>query len=174
MEEKDVQRLLDMLYGMIDEAKSVAFSSDKCIIVRDEALDLLDEIRAKLPLELKKAQELIAARSEYVAGAKKEAESMLRQAELDARTIVSESETLQLARQKSSEIIRRAEDRSKELYHVANTYTEDALRRTEEAIQAALDEVRESRVRFRSASAEQMQVCQEKLKSDPTKQASEV
>ena len=28
MEEKDVQRLLDMLYGMIDEAKSVAFSSD--------------------------------------------------------------------------------------------------------------------------------------------------
>ena len=45
MEEKDVQRLLDMLYGMIDEAKSVAFSSDKCIIVRDEALDLLDEAR---------------------------------------------------------------------------------------------------------------------------------
>ena len=102
MEEKDVQRLLDMLYGMIDEAKSVAFSSDKCIIVRDEALDLLDEIRAKLPLELKKAQELIAARSEYVAGAKKEAQEVLRQAELDARTIVSESETLQLARQKSS------------------------------------------------------------------------
>ena len=173
MEEKDVQRLLDMLYGMIDEAKSAAFSSDKCIINRDEALDLLDEIRAKLPLELKKARELIAARSEYVAGAKKEVEKMLRQAELDAKVIVSESETLQQARRKSSEIIRRAEERSKELYHVANTYTEDALRRTEEAIQAALDEVRESRVRFRSASAEQMQVCQEKLKSDPTKQASE-
>lgn len=54
MEEKDVQRLLDMLYGMIDEAKSAAFSSDKCVISRDEALDLLDEIRAKLPLELKR------------------------------------------------------------------------------------------------------------------------
>lgn len=157
MEEKDVQRLLDMLFGMIDEAKSVAFSSDKCVINRDEALDLLDEIRAKLPLELKKAKELIAARSEYVAGAKKEVESMLRQAELDARTIVSESETIQLARQKSSEIIRRAEDRSKELYHVANTYTEDALRRTEEAIQAALSEVQESRARFRATNQELMQ-----------------
>ena len=157
MEEKDVQRLLDMLYGMIDEAKSAAFSSDKCIINRDEALDLLDEIRAKLPLELKKARELIAARSEYVAGAKKEVEKMLRQAELDAKVIVSESETLQQARRKSSEIIRRAEERSKELYHVANTYTEDALRRTEEAIQMALSEVQESRVRFRAASQEQMQ-----------------
>ena len=157
MEEKDVQRLLDMLYGMIDEAKSAAFSSDKCIINRDEALDLLDEIRAKLPLELKKARELIAARSEYVAGAKKEVEKMLRQAELDAKVIVSESETIQRARQKSSEIVRRAEERTRELYHVANTYTEDALRRTEEAIQMALTEVQESRVRFRAASQEQMQ-----------------
>ena len=160
MEEKDVQRLLDMLYSMIDEAKSAAFSSDKCVISRDEALDLLDDIRAKLPLEIKKAQELVRAREEYVSSAKKEVEKMLRQAELDAKVIVSESET----RRKSSEIIRRAEERSKELYHVANTYTEDALRRTEEAIQAALDEVKESRVRFRATSNEQMQANQEKLR----------
>ena len=73
-----------------------------------------------------------------MAGAKKEVEKMLRQAELDAKVIVSESETIQLARQKSSEIVRRAEERTRELYHVANTYTEDALRRTEEAIQMAL------------------------------------
>jgi cell division septum initiation protein DivIVA len=161
MEEKDVQRLLDMLYGMVDEAKSAAFSSEKCIINRDEALDLLDEIRGKLPLELKKAQELLRARDEFVANAKKEVERMLRQAELDAKTIVSESETLQQARQKASEITHRAEDRSKELYRVANAYTEDALRRTEEAIQAALDEVRESRIRFRAASAEKMQAQQQ-------------
>ena len=153
MEEKDVQRLLDMLYSMIDEAKSAAFSSDKCVISR-----------AKLPLEIKKAQELVRAREEYVSSAKKEVEKMLRQAELDAKVIVSESETLQQARRKSSEIIRRAEERSKELYHVANTYTEDALRRTEEAIQAALDEVKESRVRFRATSNEQMQANQEKLR----------
>ena len=168
MEEKDVQRLLDMLYGMIDEAKSAAFSSDKCIINRDEALDLLDEIRAKLPLELKKARELIAARTEYVAGAKKEVEKMLRQAELDAKVIVSESETIQLARQKSNEIVRRAEERTRELYHVANTYTEDALRRTEEAIQAALSEVQTSRSQFRSASQEQMQAAQDHLKQQET------
>ena len=173
MEEKDVQRLIDMLYNMIDEAKSVAFNAEKCTINRDEALDILTEIRSRMPLEIKKAQELIRAREEYIASAKKEVEKMLRQAELDAKTIVSESETIQRAQRRSSEIIHQAEDRSRQLYQVANTYTEDALRRTEEAIQAALDEVRESRVRFRSASAEQMQVCQEKLKSDPTKQASE-
>ena len=165
MEEKDVQRLLDMLYGMIDEAKSATFSSEKCVINRDEALDLLDEIRGKMPLELKKARELIAARNDYVAGAKKEAEKLMKQAELDAKTIVSESEIIQQARQKSSEIIHRAEDRSRELYQVANTYTEDALKRTEEAIQAALQELQQSRQQFRATSQEQMRSAKESLEN---------
>lgn len=157
MEERDLQRLLDLLYGTIDEAKSAPFSSDKCIINREEALDILTEIRSNMPLEIKKAQELIRAREEYVASAKKEVEKMLRQADLDAKSIVSESETIQRARQKGNEMVQRAEERVNELYKVANTYTEDALRRTEEAIQMALDEVRESRTRFRAASGEQMQ-----------------
>ena len=176
MEDKNVQKLLDMLFGMIDEAKGATFSSEKCVINRDEALDLLDEIRNKLPGELTKAQELMKSKEQYVdkanhevrrmldqaqdeakrlrEQAQAEAKRMLEKAQEDAKTIVSESETIQL-------------------YQVANTYTEDALRRTEEAIQAALDEVRESRVRYRSASAEQMQACQEKLKADPVKPSSE-
>ena len=171
MEDKNVQKLLDMLFGMIDEAKGATFSSEKCVINRDEALDLLDEIRNKLPGELTKAQELMKSKEQYVD--KAEAKRMLEKAQEDAKTIVSESETIQRAQRRSSEIIRQAEDRSRQLYQVANTYTEDALRRTEEAIQAALDEVRESRVRYRSASAEQMQACQEKLKADPAKPSSE-
>ena len=173
MEDKNVQKLLDMLFGMIDEAKGATFSSEKCVINRDEALDLLDEIRNKLPGELTKAQELMKSKEQYVDKANHEVRRMLDQAQEDAKTIVSESETIQRAQRRSSEIIRQAEDRSRQLYQVANTYTEDALRRTEEAIQAALDEVRESRVRYRSASAEQMQACQEKLKADPVKPSSE-
>lgn len=157
MEEKDVQRLLDMLYGMIDEAKSVAFNSEKCAINRDEALDILDEIRGKMPLELRKAKELLAARNDFVEGAKSEAKKIIESAQAEAKSIVSESQITQAARMKSSEIIHRAEERSRELYKVANSYTEDALRRTEEAIQAALSEVQESRIRFRTASQEKMQ-----------------
>ena len=42
MEEKDVQRLLDMLYSMISDANRAAFSADRCVIDREEALELLD------------------------------------------------------------------------------------------------------------------------------------
>ena len=37
-----VEELLDMLFEMIDEAKSMPLSSDKCILERDKALDLLE------------------------------------------------------------------------------------------------------------------------------------
>ena len=81
----DVNHLIDMLYGMIDEAKSTAFGQGKCTINRDEALDLLDEIRAQMPVELKRAQELLRAREEYVESAKRDVDRMMRQAELEAK-----------------------------------------------------------------------------------------
>lgn len=162
--EKDVMQLMDMLYELVNNAKSVPLSAEKCIVDRDEALDLLDEMREQLPLEMKKAKELMSARDEYIQSAKRDVEKMLRQAELDAKTIVSESEIMQQARRKSGEIIHRAEERSKEMYRVTNEYTEDALRRTEEAIQMALNEVHESRAKFRSASDAQMQQQMNKLK----------
>ena len=77
MANNDVQHLLDMLYEMIDGAKNAPLTSDKCILNRDEALDLLDEIRAQMPVELKRAQELVRARDEYVEAAKRDVERLV-------------------------------------------------------------------------------------------------
>ena len=162
----DVHYLIDMLYEMIDGAKGVLMSPDKCIIVREDALDLLDEIKGQLPHELKRAMDLFRARDEFVDNAKKEAEKIRRQAELDAKTIVGESEIIRVARDKANEIIRRAEERSKGMITVTNEYTDDALRRAEEAVQMALDELHESRIRFRAASAEQVQSQRAKMEAE--------
>lgn len=163
MVEENVQKLLDMLYEMIDEAKNAPLSNDKCVLNRDEALDLLDEIRAQMPVELKRAQELVRARDEYVEAAKRDVERMMQKAEFEAKSKVSESEVLTAARAKGHDIVTRAEERSREMYRVANDYSEDVLRRTEEAVQMALDEVKQTRVRFRAASNEQMQRRREEL-----------
>ena len=162
----DVQYLIDMLYEMIDGAKGVLMAPDKCTIVREDALDLLDELRGQLPVELKKAQDLLRARDEYVEGAKKEAEKIRRQADQDAKTIVGESEITRIARDKAHDILRRADERSKAMIGVANEYTDDALRRTEEAIQMALEEVRESRARFRAVSSEKLQAQRARVEED--------
>jgi ribosomal protein L17 len=66
--------------------------------------------------------------------------------------MVEEQEIVHIAKTRSNELISTAESKSRELRRVANEYVDDALRRTEEAVSAALDEVRQSRVRFRSAA----------------------
>ena len=163
MASSDVLHLIDMLYELVDEAKNAAFSSDKCVISRNEVLDMLGELRSQLPVELKKAQDLIRARDEYVAAAKREAERIRQDAELEAKTIVSESRITQEARERGHEIVRRAEERAKVMMQVSNEYAEDALRRTEEAIQMALGEMQESRARFRAASSEQAAAAKAKM-----------
>ena len=165
MAEENVQKLLDMLYEMIDEAKNAPLSNDKCVLNRDEALDLLDEIRAQMPVELKRAQELVRARDEYVEAAKRDVERMMQKAEFEAKSKVSESEVLSAAREKSRAMIAHAEERCRRMYQVTNEYTEDALARAEEAMQMALDEVKQSRVNFRSASAAKMQEQRGKMNS---------
>ncbi|MCI6255409.1 hypothetical protein [Pseudoflavonifractor sp. HCP28S3_F10] len=148
-----VEELMDLLYQMIDEAKGVPLSSDKCIIERDKALDLLDEIRGQFPMELSEAKKLIATRSDYLASAKREGDLIRKQAEEHARQILAEDELLAQAKQRGNEIVRQAEERSRELRRAANEYCEDALRRTEEAVAEAYDEIKKSRSRFRSAAA---------------------
>ncbi len=145
-----VEELLDMLFDMIDEAKGMPLTSDKCIIERDKALDLLDEIRGQFPMELAEAKKLVAARTEYIASAKREGELIRKQAEDQARQILAQDELLAQAKQKGSEILRTAEERSRELRRAANEYCEDALRRTEEAVSEAYDEIKKSRSRFRA------------------------
>ena len=85
----DVNRLIDMLYERIEDAKSPALKPNMSMVDRDELLDLLDELRAQLPVEIKRAQELLSARDKFVEDAKRDVDRMMRQAELDAKTKVS-------------------------------------------------------------------------------------
>lgn len=152
----DVMELIDMLYNMVTDAWGLPLGAEKCVIDRDKVLDLLDEIKAQLPVEIAEAKRLVAARTEYVNNAKREAESMRKVAEQRARQMVDQEEIVRSARIRANEIVSAAESKSAELRRVANDYADDALRRTEEAIGEALNEVRQSRSRFRSASAAAM------------------
>ena len=80
----DVNRLIDMLYERIEDAKSPALKPNMSMVDRDELLDLLDELRAQLPVEIKRAQELLSARDKFVEDAKRDVDRMMRQAELEA------------------------------------------------------------------------------------------
>jgi len=147
-----IPELLEMLHAMIAEAWGIPLGAEKCVIERDKALDLLDEIRAQFPTEIAEAKRLLDARSDFIANAKREAEAIRRTAEERARQLIDEQEVVRISRAKSNEMLSYAETSTTELRRVANEYVDDAMKRTEEALSAALDEIKQSRVKFRQAA----------------------
>ena len=146
-----VEELLDMLFDMVDEAKNVPLSSDKCMIERDRALDLIDDIRAQFPVELSEAKKLMASRADMIASAKREADDLRDQAEDYAKHLINENAIVREAEKKADQILAETEEQCRLLKAAASEYCEDTLRRMEEAVADAYDEVKHSRAKFRSA-----------------------
>jgi len=162
-----ILELVEMMYQMVTEAYGVPLGKDRCVIERDRFLDILDELKAQLPAEIEESRKLIAARAEYISGAKREAESIRRVAEEHARQKVDDQEVVREAKNQANELLSKTEVKAAELKKMANIYADDTLKRTEEAIVSALDEIQGSRTRFRSVAGVQMR---ENFTEQPTRQ----
>lgn len=150
-----INEMITSLYDMVEDAFTMPLGNDRCILERDKVLDILDEIRANLPSDLKMAQEIVEKRNELIAAAKRECEAMKKQAEEYARQKTSEHEITQEARKKAAELVTAAERRAKDVMQAAGEYCEDAMKRTESAMAQSLEELRQSRMQFQQAAREQ-------------------
>ena len=158
-----IEEILTTLYEMVQDAWSLPLGADKCVLERDKVLDLLDEISNQLPGELKQAKTIVESRNEVITNAKREAEGIRNQAEERARALVNDQEIVRIAKARSNEMLASTQAKADALRQASSQFCVDALRRTEEAVQMALDEVKQTRVRFRAASNEQMQRRREEL-----------
>ena len=69
-----LEELINSLYDMIQEP----LSAEKCMIDREKALDILDEIRTNMPKDLEMARAIVEKRNDMVAAGKKDAEELRR------------------------------------------------------------------------------------------------
>lgn len=146
----EVMELIEMLYTMVSEAWGVPLGNEKCIVERDKMLEILDEIKTALPVELAEAKRLVSARNEFINSAKREAEGIRNQAEERARALVNDQEIVRIARARSSEMLATTEAKVRELRRASSEFCDEALRRTEDAISAALGNVQQTRASFQS------------------------
>lgn len=142
-----IDELVNTLYETIDDATAVPLSN-KCIIEREKALDILEEIRANLPNELKMAKEIVEKRNDFITDGKREYDSKVKQAEEMAKQKVNDNQIVVEARKRAAEIIANAESRAKELMRAAAEYCDDAMKRTEVSIEQTHDQIRETRSQF--------------------------
>ena len=150
-----IEEIITSLYNLVREAWSLPLGAEKCVVERDKVLDLLDEISNRLPSELKQAKTIVESRNEVIVNAKREAENILKQAEERAKFLVSEHEIYKQAQIEARDMMKAAQAKVKELRDVTNEFVDDAMRRTEESIEQALNDVRESRSKFNALTGAQ-------------------
>ena len=150
MNEQNIEDIISALYDMVQDARALPLGADKCILERDKVLDMLDEIIAQLPVELKQARTIVDSRNELIGQARREAETLIRQAQEQAEKLVAEEPIYLEAKRQCHEMVLQTQARMAELRKASNDYMDDALRRTEEAIAMSLEDVRETRTKFKA------------------------
>ena len=150
MNEQTVEDIISALYDLVQGARALPLGADKCILERDKVLDMLDEIIAQLPEELKQARTIVESRNELIGQARREAENTIRLAQEKADKLVEEEAIYQEAKRQCQEMVLHTQTRMAELRKASNDYMDDALRRTEEAIAMSLEDVRDTRSKFKA------------------------
>ena len=121
----EIFELLETLEDIIEKSRNVPFSS-KGIVDKEEMLDLIKEIRLKLPDELKQAKWVKEERQRILVEAQKEA------------SMIDEHEITRKAYEQKKEIIENANERSREISNGTKEYADELLAHTEDVLTQTL------------------------------------
>ena len=112
----EIFTLLETLEDILEKSKSLPFT-DKSIIEKEQFLDIIKEIRLKLPDELKQAKWIKEERERIINEAQKDADDIVKEAENRIISMIDEHEITRKAYDKKTEI-------QKDLLDIRNLVTE--------------------------------------------------
>ena len=166
MSTRNTEDIIGALYDMIQDARSVPLNADKCMVERDKVLDMLDEIITQLPAELKQSRTIVESRNELISQARREAETIIRQAQEEAKELVNREAIYVEARRRCEELVKQtqaqneaakkeAQAKIEAITKAGNAFMDNNLQKTEEVIAMCLAHVRDTRTKFQSFAAAQ-------------------
>ena len=122
----EIFTLLETLEDIMERSRSLPFT-DKGIVDKEEVLEIIKEIRLKLPDELKQAKWVKEERARILEEAQKEAENRI-------IAMIDEHEITRKAYEQKAEIIETANEMSREISKGTKDYADSILANLESAI----------------------------------------
>ncbi|WP_249009431.1 ATPase [Conexibacter sp. DBS9H8] len=122
----DVLVLIDKLDDLVHNAKGVMMT-DQVRVDKEEIYDILDQMRATIPEEIKQARWIVKERQEMLAEAKREAERIVKEARDRQERLISEEEIVKQAERAAEDIIEEARGREREIRLGAEDYADEIL-----------------------------------------------
>jgi cell division septum initiation protein DivIVA len=153
----DVLVLIDKLDDMIHNAKPIPLT-DNVRVDKEEIYDLLDQMRATIPEEIKQARWIVKERQEMLAEAKREAERIVKEAHDEQLRLVSEQEVVKQAENHAEDIIEEARAREREIRLGAEDYADDILNTLEVNLEKFLAAVQRGRDRLAGRDHENAEI----------------
>ena len=137
----EIFTLLETLEDILEKSRNMPFSS-KCIVDKEEVLDIIKEIRLKLPDELKQAKWVKEERQKILVQAQND---IIKEAENRIISMIDEHEITRKAYEKKVEIIETANEMSREISKGTKEYADNVLSGIEVALEDALKVIRNNR-----------------------------
>lgn len=144
---------IDDMLELMDETLEDAFTMPligKRMVDAEKLQGIIDDIRLKMPSEIRQARNIVQDRAEIVETARREAEEIIKKAEKRAEAMTSEQEIVKRSQQKAAEILQSAQQHSKEIRQSAKNYCERVLSQTEEQLMKSCSEIKTVRNSIRN------------------------
>ena len=136
---------IDDIMGRVETARAVPMSRTNFMYDRGEMLELLDELRAKLPADLRKAAALLEERDAIIDRGKTEADRIISEGETEHTRLVSVNEITVSAEHESARIIAEARSEAQRLREEVDDYVDTALANFEQFLTRALGSIERGR-----------------------------
>ena len=140
----EIFTLLENIEDILEKSKGVPFSN-KVLVDKEEILEIISELRLKLPEELKQAKWIKEERQRILVEAQKEADDIVKEAENRIIAMIDEHEITKKAYEKKAEIIETANEMSREISKGTKDYADNLLNGIEVSLQEALKIIQNNR-----------------------------
>ncbi|MGL4799073.1 MAG: hypothetical protein ACRDDX_09945 [Cellulosilyticaceae bacterium] len=136
--EAEITYLLDQVEDILEEGKN-NFLTNKVAVDRDELLEVIKEIRLKLPTELQQSVWIVEERNKILAEAQTEASLVVQDAHETLEKMVEQHEITKYAEDRAQYILENARKDSREMHNGAIEYAEDVFKDVEQKLKTSLD-----------------------------------
>ena len=138
----EILQLVDEIEDVVEKSYSLFGYT---ITHKEDLLTMIDEIRLKMPDELKQARWVKEERERILAEAKAEADKIVKDTQDKVIALIDEHEITRSAKEKANAILDEARRQEAEMHKNAIAYADSLLERIDKTSSVVLDEIRESR-----------------------------
>ncbi len=151
----DIIQLIEELEDVMDDANTIPFSK-KVGVDPDEVFEIIKEIRASLPEEIRQAKWVNDERDRILSEANVQAQEVIKKAEKQFETsekesmrrfdeLVNQNQITKAANERGSEIIAEAERKAKDIKESVFRYVDEILKNTQDNLKSVVKELDDNR-----------------------------